>query len=199
MLRQAPNVILVGEMRDQETAQMGIQASLTGHLVFSTLHTNDAPSAVSRMVDMGVPSYMVASSVIAILAQRLVRTICPRCKVKYNPPESVLADSGIPREMIRQAEFAKGKGCTYCQRSGYRGRLGIYELMLINSKIRDMMFKNIGGMELRIAAMQAGMTTLYADGMRKVCRGITSFEEVYRVAKKTEQEDLAFEIIMKQG
>ncbi len=136
---------------------------------------------------------------IAILAQRLVRTICPRCKVKYNPPESVLADSGIPREMIRQAEFAKGKGCTYCQRSGYRGRLGIYELMLINSKIRDMMFKNIGGMELRIAAMQAGMTTLYADGMRKVCRGITSFEEVYRVAKKTEQEDLAFEVIMKQG
>ena len=199
MLRQAPNIILVGEMRDQETAQMGIQASLTGHLVFSTLHTNDAPSAVSRMVDIGVPSYMVASSVIAILAQRLVRTICPRCKVRYNPPESVLADSGLPPEMIRTAEFAKGKGCTYCQRSGYRGRLGIYELMLINSKIREMMFKNIGGKDLRTAAIKHGMTTLYADGMRKVCRGITSFEEVYRVAKKTEQEDLAFATVVREG
>jgi len=199
MLRQAPNIILVGEMRDQETAQMGIQASLTGHLVFSTLHTNDAPSAVSRMVDIGVPAYMVASSVIAILAQRLVRTICPRCKIRYTPPESVILDSGIPPEMVRQAEFCKGKGCTYCQRSGYRGRLGIYELMLINSKIRDMMFKNVAGKELRIAAIKHGMTTLYTDGMRKVCRGITTFEEVYRVAKRTEQEDLSFQTVLKEG
>jgi len=199
MLRQAPNIILVGEMRDHETASMGIQASLTGHLVFSTLHTNDAPSAVSRMVDIGVPSYMVASSVIAILAQRLVRTICPRCKQRYQPPESVLVDSGIPPEMIRQAEFAKGKGCTYCQRSGYRGRIGIYELMLINSRIREMMFKNASTRDLRMAAIKGGMTTLYTDGMRKVCRGITSFEEVYRVAKKTEQEQYAFEHIVKEG
>jgi len=199
MLRQAPNIILVGEMRDHETASMGIQASLTGHLVFSTLHTNDAPSAVSRMVDIGVPSYMVASSVIAILAQRLVRTICPRCKQRYQPPESVLADSGIPPELIRQAEFAKGKGCTYCQRSGYRGRIGIYELMLINSRIREMMFKNASTRDLRVAAIKGGMTTLYVDGMRKVCRGITSFEEVYRVAKKTEQEQYAFEHVVKEG
>jgi type IV pilus assembly protein PilB len=199
MLRQAPNIILVGEMRDHETASMGIQASLTGHLVFSTLHTNDAPSAVSRMVDIGVPSYMVASSVIAILAQRLVRTICPRCKQRYQPPESILADSGIPPEMIRQAEFAKGKGCTYCQRSGYRGRIGIYELMLINSRIREMMFKNASTRDLRMAAIKGGMTTLYTDGMRKVCRGITTFEEVYRVAKKTEQEQYAFEHIVKEG
>lgn len=199
MLRQAPNIILVGEMRDHETASMGIQASLTGHLVFSTLHTNDAPSAVSRMVDIGVPAYMVASSVIAILAQRLVRTICPRCKVRYQPPESVLKDSGLPPEMIQQAEFARGKGCTYCQKSGYRGRLGIYELMLVNSKIREMMFKNTASRDLREAAIRNGMTTLYADGMRKVCRGITTFEEVYRVAKKTEQEHLAFETIVREG
>ena len=198
MLRQAPNIILVGEMRDHETASMGIQASLTGHLVFSTLHTNDAPSAVSRMVDIGVPAYMVASSVIAILGQRLVRTICPRCKQRYQPPESVLADSGLPPELIRQAEFARGKGCTYCQRSGYRGRIGIYELMLINSKIREMMFKNASTRSLREAAINGGMTTLYVDGMRKVCRGITTFEEVYRVAKRTEQESIAFQHVIKE-
>lgn len=197
MLRQAPNIILVGEMRDHETASMGIQASLTGHLVFSTLHTNDAPSAVSRMVDIGVPSYMVASSVIAILAQRLVRTICPRCKVRYTPPETVLSDTGIPPEMIKQAEFARGKGCAYCGRSGYRGRIGIYELMLINNRIREMMFKGASTNDLRIEAIKNGMSTLYADGMLKAVRGITTFEEVYRVAKKTETESLAFSHIVK--
>ncbi|MEO1525453.1 MAG: GspE/PulE family protein [Planctomycetota bacterium] len=191
MLRQAPNIILVGEMRDFETASMGIQASLTGHLVFSTLHTNDAPSAISRMVDIGVPSYMVASSVIAVLAQRLVRTICPRCKVRYNPPESVIADSQLPPEMIAQAEFTRGKGCPYCGRQGYRGRIGIYELMVINGKLREMMFKGASTKEIRVEAIKAGMSTLYADGMLKVIRGITTFEEVYRVAKKTEQEDIA--------
>ncbi|OYP32171.1 GspE/PulE family protein [Rhodopirellula sp. MGV] len=191
MLRQAPNIILVGEMRDHETASMGIQASLTGHLVFSTLHTNDAPSAISRMVDIGVPSYMVASSVIAVLAQRLVRTLCPRCKVRYQPSESVIADSMLPPEMIAQAEFARGKGCPYCGRSGYRGRIGIYELMVINSKLREMMFKGADTKTIRVEAIKNGMSTLYADGMLKVTRGITTFEEVYRVAKQTEQEGLA--------
>jgi len=118
MLRQAPNIILVGEMRDNETASMGIQASLTGHLVFSTLHTNDAPSAVTRMTDMGVPGYLVASSVIGILAQRLVRVICKRCKQKYMPPESVLEAAGIPLELAKNADFARGKGCNYCQKKG---------------------------------------------------------------------------------
>ncbi|MEM9586522.1 MAG: GspE/PulE family protein [Planctomycetota bacterium] len=198
MLRQAPNIILVGEMRDHETASMGIQASLTGHLVFSTLHTNDAPSAVSRMVDIGVPSYMVASSVIAILAQRLVRTICPRCKVRYQPPASVIADSGLPPEMIKQAEFARGKGCTYCGRKGYRGRIGIYELMLINNKLRELMFKGATTKEIRMEGIKNGMSTLYADGMLKVIRGITTFEEVYRVAKKTEQEDVAMGHLVKE-
>ncbi len=197
MLRQAPNIILVGEMRDHETASMGIQASLTGHLVFSTLHTNDAPSAISRMVDIGVPSYMVASSVIAVLAQRLVRTICPRCKVRYNPPESVIKDSGLPPEMVKQAEFTRGKGCPYCGRTGYRGRIGIYELMLINSKLRELMFKGTTTRDVRTEAIKNGMSTLYTDGMLKVIRGITTFEEVYRVAKKTEQEALAFSHIVK--
>ncbi len=197
MLRQAPNIILVGEMRDHETASMGIQASLTGHLVFSTLHTNDAPSAISRMVDIGVPGYMVASSVIAVLAQRLVRTICPRCKVKYKPSDSVIADSRLPPEMLAQAEFARGKGCTYCGRSGYRGRIGIYELMLINGRLREMMFKGASTEQVRVEAINNGMSTLYADGMLKVIRGITTFEEVYRVAKVTEQEDLALQHIVK--
>ncbi len=197
MLRQAPNIILVGEMRDHETASMGIQASLTGHLVFSTLHTNDAPSSVSRMVDIGVPSYMVASSVIAILAQRLVRTICPRCKVPFKPSAAVLEETGIPPEMIKQATFMRGKGCAYCGRTGYRGRIGIYELMMINGRIRELMFKNANTKELRVEAIKNGMSTLYADGMLKATRGITSFEEVYRVAKKTEQEHLAFGHIVK--
>jgi type IV pilus assembly protein PilB len=197
MLRQAPNIILVGEMRDHETASMGIQASLTGHLVFSTLHTNDAPSSISRMVDIGVPGYMVASSVIAILAQRLVRTICPRCKIRYQPPESVIEDSGIPPEMVKQAEFCRGKGCAYCGRTGYRGRIGIYELMLINNKLREIMFKGGSTNDIRVEAINNGMSTLYADGMLKVIRGITTFEEVYRVAKRTEQEEHAFSHIVK--
>ena len=191
MLRQAPNVILVGEMRDSETAQMGIQASLTGHLVFSTLHTNDAPSAVTRMTDMGVPAYMVASSVIAVLAQRLVRKICTRCKHNVALSEAVLQEAGIPLSMAKYGKFAKGKGCPYCQKKGYRGRIGIYELMLVNGKIRDLMFRSVTSAELRTEAIKQGMTTLYCDGIRKVMNGITTLDEVYRTAKKTEQESLA--------
>jgi len=193
MLRQAPNIILVGEMRDHETASMGIQASLTGHLVFSTLHTNDAPSSISRMVDIGVPSYMVASSVIAVLAQRLVRTICPRCKVRYKPSESVIRESQLPPEMLNQAEFCRGKRCPYCGRSGYRGRIGIYELMIINNKMRELMFRGASTKEIRIEAINNGMSTLYSDGMLKVIRGMTTFEEVHRVAKQTEQEGIALQ------
>jgi type IV pilus assembly protein PilB len=191
MLRQAPNIILVGEMRDTETASMGIQASLTGHLVFSTLHTNDAPSAITRMVDMGVPGYLVASSVNGVLAQRLVRTICKRCKQRTTLPPSVLEDAGIPPEVAAVGEFSKGKGCGYCQKSGYRGRIGIYELMVVNGRLREMMFKAKSSIELRDAAIRQGMTTLYCDGIRKVLKGITTLEEVYRVAKKTEIEDIA--------
>jgi len=189
MLRQAPNVILVGEMRDQETASMGIQASLTGHLVFSTLHTNDAPSAITRMIDMGVPGYLVASSVVAIIAQRLVRVICKKCKQSYTPPESVLRDAGITPEMAKNANFARGKGCGNCQKKGYRGRLGIYELMMVTSRVRERVFDGVSAQDLRRVAVKDGMTTLYQDGMKKVMDGITTFDEVYRVAKKVETAD----------
>lgn len=188
MLRQAPNIILVGEMRDMETASMGIQASLTGHLVFSTLHTNDAPSAVTRLVDMGVPGYLVASSVISIVAQRLVRTICQRCKQKYTPKESVIREAGLLPEQVAKVSFYRGKGCNHCQKTGYKGRLGIYELLNINSKVRELIFKNASTTEIRELGIKQGMDTLYVDGMKKVLRGITTFEEVYRVAKKTEQD-----------
>jgi type IV pilus assembly protein PilB len=188
MLRQAPNVILVGEMRDQETASMGIQASLTGHLVFSTLHTNDAPSAVTRMIDMGVPGYLVASSVVAVVAQRLVRVVCAKCKQAYTPPESVLRDAGITPKMAESATFARGKGCGNCNKSGYRGRIGIYELMLITAKIREAIFENRSSQDIRKIATSQGMKTLYQDGILKVLKGITTLEEVYRVTKRTEQD-----------
>lgn len=198
MLRQAPNIILVGEMRDTETASMGIQASLTGHLVFSTLHTNDAPSAVTRMCDMGVPGYLVASSVVAVLGQRLVRTICKRCKTTVKLPDSVLADAGIPPEIAQNASFSRGKGCSYCQKSGFRGRIGIYELMVVTSKVRELMFQGKSTIQIREEAINQGMTTLYCDGIRKVIKGITTLEEVYRAAKRTEQDDKALQLVYQE-
>ena len=191
MLRQAPNVILVGEMRDQETASMGIQASLTGHLVFSTLHTNDAPSAVTRMVDIGVPNYLVASSVIAVLAQRLVRLVCTKCKQQVQLPEAVLRDAGIPQKLAAKAHFSKGKGCSNCNKGGYRGRQGIFELMLVNSKVRELIFNNVSSVEIRKLAITQGMKTLYVDGIQKVIKGVTTLEEVAREAKRSEQDVIA--------
>ena len=188
MLRQAPNVILVGEMRDAETAQMGIQASLTGHLVFSTLHTNDAPGAVTRLIDMGIPPYLVASSVVAIMAQRLVRVICQKCKQPFTPNEAVMEAAGITPEMAAKATFMKGRGCGNCQGHGFRGRLGIFELMLMSTKVRELTFNNSPTDQLRRLAMAEGMKTLYWDGIAKVCRGVTTLDEVLRVAKRSESE-----------
>lgn len=188
MLRQAPNIILVGEMRDKETASMGIQASLTGHLVFSTLHTNDAPSAVTRMTDMGVPGYLVASSVVAIMAQRLVRVICTRCKEPYDPPQEILDEAGFTPEMIAESKFSRGSGCNFCNRSGYRGRLAVYEIMRVTSGIRELIFANADTATIRELAIKEGMTTLFHDGCDKVKDGITTFDEVWRVAKQTEQD-----------
>jgi len=187
MLRQAPNVILVGEMRDAETAEMGIQASLTGHLVFSTLHTNDAPSAITRMVDMGVPAYLVASSIIAILAQRLVRKICEKCKQPYSPPESVIEQAGLTPEQVAKATFMKGKGCSACNRQGYRGRVGIYELMMMTSRVRELAFQGTSSQALRKVAIAQGMNTLFEDGLTKAMRGITTLEELFRIAKRVEE------------
>jgi type IV pilus assembly protein PilB len=186
MLRQAPNVILVGEMRDAETAQMGIQASLTGHLVFSTLHTNDAPGAITRMIDMGVPAYLVSSSIIAVLAQRLVRVVCAKCKQPFQPSEAALEAAGITPEMAAKATFMKGKGCNHCGGNGYRGRLGIFEMMIMSSKIRELAFSGAATQVIRRAAVNLGMTTLYNDGIQKVLKGITTLEELLRAAKQVE-------------
>ena len=186
MLRQAPNVILVGEMRDHETASMGIQASLTGHLVFSTLHTNDAPGAITRMVDIGVPAYLVAGSVIGVMAQRLVRVVCGKCKQPHQPSEAQLEAAGVTPEMAASATFMKGVGCSHCGKKGYRGRIGIYELMLMTSKVRELAFQGASTVEIRKAAVAGGMTTLYEDGISKAMAGITTLEEVFRVAKRVE-------------
>jgi type IV pilus assembly protein PilB len=184
MLRQAPNVILVGEMRDHETASMGIQASLTGHLVFSTLHTNDAPGAITRMVDIGVPAYLVAGSVIGVLAQRLVRVNCAKCKQPHTPSPAQLELAGISPEQAASATFMKGVGCSHCGKSGYRGRIGIYELMTMTSKVRELSFQGASTLDIRKAAVKQGMTTLYDDGILKTLQGITTLEEVFRVSKR---------------
>ena len=186
MLRQAPNVILVGEMRDTETAQMGIQASLTGHLVFSTLHTNDAPSAVTRMIDMGVPAYLVASSVVAVLAQRLVRLNCSKCKQPHEPLESELQAAGFTPEQLATANFRKGRGCVKCQKRGYKGRMGIFELMVLNNKIRELAFQGAATQDIRRAAIAGGMRVMFDDGLAKVLNGQTTLEEVFRVSKKAD-------------
>ena len=143
------------------------------------------------MTDMGVPNYLVASSVIAVLAQRLVRIICPRCRQPIQIPESVIVDAGIPAKLAAKATFMKGKGCANCSKRGYRGRQGIFELMLVNSKIRELIFKNMSSVEIRKYAIKQGMRTLYVDGMFKVMKGVTTFEEVYRNAKRTEQDVIA--------
>jgi type IV pilus assembly protein PilB len=186
VLRQAPDIILVGEMRDTETAQMGIQAALTGHLVFSTLHTNDAPGAVTRLIDMGVPGYLVASSVMAIMAQRLVRAVCSKCKIADNPAEAVLEAAGISREMAKNATFVRGKGCPNCQKSGFRGRRAVFEVMPMTTRIRELTFEAASTQEINKAAIAEGMTTLYDDGVRKVMEGVTTIEEVMRVARRND-------------
>jgi type IV pilus assembly protein PilB len=181
MLRQNPNILLVGEIRDEETANTAIQASLTGHLVFSTLHTNDAPSAVTRLVDIGVQPFLVASSVMGIMAQRLVRKVCPKCRQRYEPPSSNLKAIGLRPEIAKKANFMKGKGCTYCSKTGYRGRMGIYELMSMTSQIREMCFKGAPTQELRKVARKQGMRTLFEDGMIKALKGQTTLDEVLRI------------------
>jgi len=178
MLRQAPNVILVGEIRDAETAKIAIEASLTGHLVFSTLHTNDAPSAITRLIDIGVQPFLVASSIIAVMAQRLVRRICPKCKEPYTPTPADIKASGLTAEQIGTAKFMHGKGCSNCNKTGYRGRQGIYEMLRLDGKLREMAFKGASAQEMRRHAKSKGMRNLLDDGLLKVCKGMTTFEEV---------------------
>ena len=183
MLRQNPNILLVGEIRDEETANTAIQASLTGHLVFSTLHTNDAPSAITRLVDIGVQPFLVASSVMGIMAQRLVRKVCPKCRARYEPDENVLKGIGLRPEIAKKANFMKGKGCSNCNKSGYRGRMGIYELMTMTTEIREMTFKGESTEAIRRLARRQGMRTLFEDGMIKALKGLTTIDEVLRITK----------------
>ena len=181
ILRQAPNIIMIGEIRDLETAEIAVNASLTGHLVFSTLHTNDAPSAVTRLIDIGVKPFLVASSTRAIMAQRLVRRICEKCKEPYQPLETELRLLGPAAKQLESAELFHGKGCADCQFTGYRGRLGIYEIFQIDDQVRNLIFQQVSSTELRTKARELGMRTLREDGLRKVVAGMTTLAEVLRV------------------
>lgn len=183
MLRQAPNVILVGEIRDAETAEMAIQASLTGHLVFSTLHTNDAPSSITRLIDMGVEPFLVASSIMAILAQRLVRVPCAKCKEEYTPDNSETDLFEITAEQMANAKFMRGKGCNHCQHTGYRGRIATFELMSMNSTLREMTFRSEPAQSIRRQARLFGMKTLVEDALTKALVGKTTLMEVYKLDK----------------
>jgi type IV pilus assembly protein PilB len=180
MLRQAPNVIMLGEIRDLETATIAINASLTGHLVFSTLHTNDAPSAVTRLIDIGVKPFLVASSARAMMAQRLVRRVCRRCGGPYVPTEPELRSLSLDPNNVANATFMKGKGCNECNKTGYRGRFGIFEMFVVDDEIRKLIYDKVPSSELRTRAREIGMRTLREDGARKVLAGLTSPEEVIR-------------------
>ena len=181
ILRQDPDIIMVGEMRDVETAQMGIQAALTGHLVFSTIHTNDSASTIARLLDMGVEDYLVASTIRCILAQRLARRICPNCKEEYVPTATELKIARMSPEA--GAIFYRGKGCPECNGSGYRGRVGLYELMNITPEIEEMITQRRNASEIKKMAISQGMHTLRDDGFRKALRGLTTIEEVVRVTQ----------------
>ena len=180
ILRQDPDRILVGEIRDVETDEIAIQASLTGHMVFSTLHTNDAPSTVTRLRDMGVPPFLITATVEAILAQRLVRRICANCREEVIPGSDVLADLELTSAEIADKKFYRGKGCERCNRTGYKGRLGLYEFLIMTDELRDMVMRNASTEDLREAARRSGMVTLRDSGMESIYSGSTTAEEVIR-------------------
>ena len=181
MLRQAPNVVMVGEIRDLETAEIAINASLTGHMVFSTLHTNDAPGAVTRLIDIGVKPFLVSTSLRAVMAQRLVRKICRHCKRPYVPEPNELRSLNINPAQATSATFARGDGCGQCNATGYRGRMGIFEIFLINEEVQKMIYEGVGTSKLRDKARTLGMRTMREDGARKVTSGMTTIEEVVSI------------------
>ncbi|MEY2498201.1 MAG: type pilus assembly protein PilB [Verrucomicrobiota bacterium] len=179
-LRQDPDRIMVGETRDLETAQISIQASLTGHLVFTTLHTNDAPGAVTRLIDMGVEPFLISSTLEAVLGQRLLRSICPQCRSAYQPSETMLAQLGLARRDIGEKNFYYGKGCDACNQTGYKGRKGIYELMKITDPLRELINERAPSVTLKAKAIELGMVTLRQDGLRSIFAGDTTIEEVLK-------------------
>jgi type IV pilus assembly protein PilB len=179
-LRQDPDRIMVGETRDLDTAQISIQASLTGHLVFTTLHTNDAPGAITRLIDMGVEPFLISSSLEAVLGQRLLRRICPNCRAAYEPSDPMLAQLELARRDIGTKQFFYGEGCETCNQTGYKGRIGIYELMQINDPIRELINQRAPAVVLKQKAVELGMKTLRLDGLRCIFAGDTTIEEVLK-------------------
>jgi general secretion pathway protein E len=180
VLRHDPDIIMVGEIRDLETVEIAIQASLTGHLVFSTLHTNDATGALTRLVDMGVEPFLIASSLLAVLAQRLVRRICPDCKEPFHPEEATLEELGLPKDQV----FYHGRGCEACMQSGYRGRSGIFELLVMDNDTRHLLTSGADSVKMKDMAVRNGMATLFEDGLLKVKTGLTTLNEVLRVTQE---------------
>jgi type IV pilus assembly protein PilB len=181
LLRQDPDVMMIGEIRDNETARIAVQAALTGHLVLSTLHTNDAASSITRLVNIGIDEYLIAASLNAVLAQRLVRKICPKCKTEYKVPENIrrhIANSGI-----KTKQLFTGSGCDDCRGSGYLGRMGIYELLVVDEKFRDMINKDSSVSNMRSVFRRSGQPRLFDDGVKKVEQGLTTIEEVLRVTE----------------
>jgi type II secretory ATPase GspE/PulE/Tfp pilus assembly ATPase PilB-like protein len=188
ILRHDPDIILIGEMRDQETADIAVRASLTGHLVFSTLHTNDAPSAVTRLLDMGVEPYLVSSCLEGVIAQRLVRRICSACREPMTPDDTIIEEiTGLMPDRVRGAAFLAGRGCPDCNFTGYRGRLALFEIMMLNDELRTLIVHQRPSNEVRAAAARAGLVTLREDGWNKVLDGVTTVEEVVRVARRLER------------
>jgi type IV pilus assembly protein PilB len=186
MMRQAPNIILVGEIRDRETADIAIQAALTGHLVFSTLHTNDAPSSITRLIDMGVKPFLVASAIMAILAQRLIRILCPQCKEPYDPSDVELRSVGLTRDKMADNHVHRAVGCPTCNQAGYKGRKGCFELMAMSPDLREMAFKKKPTIAIRAKARSEGMVTLQEDGLRKILAGWTTIPEILRITHRSD-------------
>jgi general secretion pathway protein E len=194
IVRQDPDVILIGEIRDRETAEIAIQSSLTGHLVFSTLHTNDAASAVTRLIDMGIEPFLVTSSIVAIIAQRLVRVLCPHCKEEYVPDVESLANLGLDKAVLENNIFFRKKGCNMCMQTGFRGRSAIFEILTVDDEIKRLVLKTSDANQINELAIKQGMITLQKDGIDKVLKGITTTEEVLRVTRSLNRtDDIAME------
>jgi general secretion pathway protein E len=183
IVRQDPDVILIGEIRDKETAEIAVQSALTGHLVFSTLHTNDSPSAITRLVDIGVEPFLISSSVMAVFAQRLVRVLCAECKQPYDPKTVYLQSIGLQPERFAEKPIFKAVGCEKCFQTGYRGRIGIFEIMLMSEELKSLILQTYDSNRIKALAVQEQMTTLREDGIEKVLNGMTTLEEVLRVTQ----------------
>ncbi|RKY09536.1 MAG: pilus assembly protein PilB, partial [Planctomycetota bacterium] len=187
ILRQDPDIVMVGEIRDLETAQIAIQASLTGHLVFTTVHTNDAPSTLARLIDLGLETFLITATMEGIIAQRLVRRICLNCKTAFEPTEAMLMEVGLTPDDVAGKELYYGRGCDQCNNTGYRGRIGLYEIMMLDDELRDLIMNDASTNVLRQAARRNGMRTLRENGLAVIFDGITTIEEVARETLAAEE------------